>query len=62
MQRQQSFLDGLVEGRGADPHFAVEAAETLGVAVDEPVACVVAPFMWPSAPQLYSVRPVFRPG
>ena len=44
MQRQQSFLDGLVEGRGADPQFAVEAAETLGVAVDEPVACVVAPF------------------
>ncbi|HLN76456.1 MAG TPA: hypothetical protein VK204_05375, partial [Nocardioidaceae bacterium] len=44
LQRQQSFLDGLVEGRGADPQFAVEAAETLGVAVDEPVACVVAPF------------------
>ena len=44
MQRQQSFLDGLVSGRGAEPGFAREAAETLGVALDEPVACVVAPF------------------
>ncbi|QNN52785.1 PucR family transcriptional regulator [Nocardioides mesophilus] len=44
LQRQQSFLDGLVEGRGADPEFAREAAENLGVGVDEPVACVVAPF------------------
>ena len=44
MQRQQSFLDGLASGRGAEPDFARDAAETLGVAVDEPVACVVAPF------------------
>jgi hypothetical protein len=44
LQRQQSFLDGLVGGRGADPDFARDAAETLGVAVDEPVACAVAPF------------------
>ena len=44
LQRQQSFLDGLVEGRGADPAFAQDAAETLGVSADEPVACVVAPF------------------
>ncbi len=44
LQRQQSFLDGLVEGRGADPEFAHEAAGTLGVSADEPVACVVAPF------------------
>lgn len=44
LQRQQGFLDGLVSGRGADPEFARDAAETLGVAVDEPVACVVAPF------------------
>jgi hypothetical protein len=44
LQRQQSFLDGLVDGRGADPQFAREAAEILGVAADEPVACSVAPF------------------
>lgn len=44
LQRQQSFLDGLVGGRGSDPEFAREAADTLGVTVDEPVACVVAPF------------------
>ncbi len=44
LQRQQSFLDGLVEGRGADPEFAKEAAQNLGVRGDETVACVVAPF------------------
>lgn len=44
LQRQQSFLDGLVEGRGADPGFASEARDILGVGVDEPVVCVVAPF------------------
>lgn len=44
LQRQQSFLDGLVEGRGADPEFASEAREILGVKADEPVVCVVAPF------------------
>lgn len=44
LQRQQSVLDGLVEGRGSDPEFAREAAETLGVRADEPLACVVAPF------------------
>jgi hypothetical protein len=44
LQRQQSILDGLVEGRGADPQFAREAAETLGVGLDEALACVVAPF------------------
>jgi hypothetical protein len=43
LQRQQGYLDGLVEGRGADPHFAKEAAAALGVGVDEPVACVAAP-------------------
>ncbi|HSE71420.1 MAG TPA: helix-turn-helix domain-containing protein [Nocardioidaceae bacterium] len=44
LQRQQSFLDGLVEGRGADPAFAAEVRDVLGVSHDEPVACVVAPF------------------
>lgn len=44
LQRQQSFLDGLVEGRGADPRFAADAREILDVPPDQPVACVVAPF------------------
>lgn len=44
LQRQQSFLDGLVGGRGADPAFLREASETLGVVGDEPIACAVAPF------------------
>jgi hypothetical protein len=44
LQRQQSILDGLVEGRGADPKFAREAADALGVDVDRPLACVVAPY------------------
>lgn len=43
LQRQQSFLDGLVEGRGADPEFAREAREELGIGPDEAVVCVVAP-------------------
>lgn len=47
LQRQQSFLDGLVEGRGADPEFAREAREELGVGPDEAVVCVVAPFSDP---------------
>ena len=44
LQRQQSFLDGLVEGRGADPVFASEAHDVLGIGADDPVACVVAHF------------------
>jgi hypothetical protein len=47
LQRQQSFLDGLVEGRGADPEFAREAREELGIGGDEAVLCVVAPFSDP---------------
>jgi PucR C-terminal helix-turn-helix domain/GGDEF-like domain len=47
LQRQQNFLDGLVEGRGADPEFAREAREALGIGPDEPVVCVVAPFTDP---------------
>ena len=42
LQRQQRLLDGLVEGRGADPAFAAEAREVFGIGPDEPVACVVA--------------------
>ncbi len=41
LQRQQRLLDGLVEGRGADPAFAGEAREVFGIGMDEPVACVV---------------------
>lgn len=44
LQRQQRLLDGLVEGRGSDPGFVVEVREILGIATDEPVACVVARF------------------
>ncbi|MPZ80338.1 MAG: PucR family transcriptional regulator [Actinophytocola sp.] len=47
LQRQQNFLDGLVEGRGADPEFAREAREALGIGPDEVVVCVVAPFIDP---------------
>ncbi|MBW1596080.1 CdaR family transcriptional regulator [Streptomyces sp. JJ38] len=43
-QRQQRLLDGLVEGRGADPAFAAEARDVLGIATGDPVACVVACF------------------
>ncbi|NLU84379.1 helix-turn-helix domain-containing protein [Rhodococcus sp. HNM0569] len=41
---QGRLLDGLVEGRGADPQFAAEVQEVLGVGADDPIACVVAPF------------------
>lgn len=47
LQRQQSFLDGLVEGRGADPEFARETRDELGIGTDETVLCVVAPFSDP---------------
>lgn len=42
LQRQQSVLDGLLEGRGADPEFAEEARSVLGIGTDDAVACVVA--------------------
>ncbi len=41
-QRQQSILDALVEGRGADPEFGAEAREALGIGLDAGIACVVA--------------------
>jgi hypothetical protein len=44
LQRQQRLLDGLAEGRGADPAFAAEVREVLGIGCDEAVACVVAHF------------------
>ena len=44
LQRQQSILDGLAEGRGADPEFAGEAREVLAIDADVPLACVVAAF------------------
>ncbi len=44
LQRQQSTLDALVEGRGADPGFAGEARDVLGVGAEMDVACVVAPY------------------
>ncbi|HET6699127.1 MAG TPA: helix-turn-helix domain-containing protein [Nocardioidaceae bacterium] len=43
-QRQQGLLDGLVEGRAADPAFAGEAREVFGLGADDAVACAVAYF------------------
>lgn len=42
LQREQSVLDGLIEGRGADPVFAAEARTALEIGPDEAIACVVA--------------------
>ncbi len=42
LQRQQSVLDALVEGRGADPAFAAEVRAALGLSSDDAIACVVA--------------------
>lgn len=44
LQRQQSTLDALVEGRGADPDFATDAREVLGIGPEMTVACAVAPY------------------
>lgn len=44
LQRQQSMLDALAEGRGADPDFATGAREVLGIGAEMAVACVVAPY------------------
>jgi hypothetical protein len=41
LQREQSVLDGLIGGRGADPEYAEEAREALDIDADEAVACVV---------------------
>ncbi|QCC77358.1 PucR family transcriptional regulator [Nocardioides daphniae] len=40
LQREQGLLDGLVEGRGADPAFADEVYAALGIGADDAVACV----------------------
>jgi hypothetical protein len=40
-QRQQTVLDGLVDGRGGDPTFAAGARTALGVDAGDAVACVV---------------------
>ena len=42
LQRQQTVLDGLLEGRGADPAFADDARAALDIGADDAVACVVA--------------------
>ena len=44
LQRQQSTLDALVEGRGTDPDFAAEARDALGITGEMGIACVVAPY------------------
>ncbi len=40
-QRQQTVLDGLVDGRGGDPSYATGARAALGVDPDHAVSCVV---------------------
>lgn len=40
-QRQQTLLDGLVDGRGGDPTFAAEARDSLRVSSRSSVACVL---------------------
>ena len=41
LQRHHAVLDGLLEGRGADPEYAAEALTTLGLGAEDRVACVV---------------------
>jgi len=41
LQREQRVLDGLIEGRGADPEFADEARSALEIGPDDEIACVV---------------------
>lgn len=42
LRRQQSCLDALAEGRGADPEFAAEARDVLGLEAEDVLGCVVA--------------------
>lgn len=44
LQRQQRLLDALLAGRGGESDVAAEIRDFLGIASDEPVACVVAHF------------------
>lgn len=44
LQRQQRLLDALLDGRGGDADVAAEVRDILGIAPDEPIACVVAHF------------------
>lgn len=41
LQRQQSVLDALLEGRGADPEYAEGARAALDIDADDAIACVV---------------------
>lgn len=41
IERRQAILDGLLEGRGADPGFAAEAMRILGLTSDSRIAVVV---------------------
>lgn len=42
LRRQENYLAGLLEGRGADPEFAAQSEEILGIRSDVPLVCVVA--------------------
>ncbi|WP_205473962.1 CdaR family transcriptional regulator [Nocardioides sp. SYSU D00038] len=52
LQRQQSVLDALIEGRGADEEFAEEARQVLALETGEAVGCVVALLDGPNLPLL----------
>ncbi|WP_170228533.1 PucR family transcriptional regulator [Nesterenkonia populi] len=41
-RRQENYLAGLLEGRGALPEFAARSEEILGIHPEEPVVCVTA--------------------
>lgn len=41
LQRQQAVVEGLLEGRGADPEFADEARQALSLEAEDPLGCVV---------------------
>lgn len=42
LRRQEDYLAGLLEGHGADPAYAEQAEEILGIRPAAPVVCVVA--------------------
>ena len=42
LRRQENYLAGLLEGRGAVPEFAAQSEEILGIRSDVPIVCVVA--------------------
>lgn len=58
LSRRHAFLNALLDGRGADPSLAAEAATALGLPVSGPLLCVVAPVDSPRDDPLRSPRDV----